>query len=257
MAEGWIMLHRKVTDHWVWQKKPFSYGQAWTDILLECNHDERKTLIKGVLITCSRGQSINSLKTWAKRWGWTVAATRHFLTLLENDDMIQTKSERVTTRLSVCNYETYQAKQHAESTQNNRKTNAEQSQSNTNNNDNNETMEEEIHTPEPRPEPKLKAKKISYAEHVRMTEEEHSKLVNEYGEDDTQKFIERLNTYKGSTGKKYKSDYMTMYSWVIQAVLKDQQQKYNGKSNGRTHTPSESEYRMLAEKHLGAGQGAE
>lgn len=141
MAEGWIMLHRKLTEHWVWQKKPFSYGQAWADILLECNHDERKTVIKGTLVTCQRGQSINSLKTWAKRWGWTIAATRHFLTLLENDKMIDTKSERVTTRLSVCKYETYQSKQHAEQSQNNRKAIAKQSQSNTNNNVNNENNE--------------------------------------------------------------------------------------------------------------------
>jgi len=164
MAEGWIALHRRITEHWVWQKKPFSYGQAWADILLECNHDERKAVIKGALITCYRGQSINSLKTWAKRWGWTVAATRHFLGLLESDKMIVTKSERVTTRLSVCKYESYQGKQHAEQTQSNRRAIAEQTQSNTNNNDNNETMKQEREAPKKpkvKPEPSETDKRLS------------------------------------------------------------------------------------------------
>ena len=113
---GWISIHRKITGNWIWEGKPFSYGQAWIDILLECNHSERKHLIKKKLITTKRGQSSNSLQTWANRWGWSVSATRHFLDLLKIDGMCDTHNAQVTTVLTVCNYDTYQNKPHAQGT---------------------------------------------------------------------------------------------------------------------------------------------
>ena len=59
---------------------------------------------------------------------------------------------------------------------------------------------------------------------VSLKEEEYSKLVYGYGEKATEKFIEVLNLYKGSTGKTYKSDYMTILNWVIDKV----NEKYPG-----------------------------
>ena len=60
--------------------------------------------------------------------------------------------------------------------------------------------------------------KHQYAEFVSMKEEEYQKLVDEYGEDITKKCIEKLDNYKGSSGKKYKSDYRAILSWVIDRV---------------------------------------
>lgn len=60
-----------------------------------------------------------------------------------------------------------------------------------------------------------KPKKIKYAEFVSMTEEEYQKLVDKHGEADTLRLIEILNNYKGSSGKKYKSDYLAILNWVI------------------------------------------
>jgi len=125
---GWISIHRKITNHWVWNDKPFTKGQAWIDILLECNHDERKVLIKGKLLTAKRGESLNSLKTWSQRWGWSISKVRHFLELLQADSMCDIESESITTRLKVCNYDNYQESQHAKETQKKRKRNAEETQ---------------------------------------------------------------------------------------------------------------------------------
>jgi len=110
---GWISIHRKITRNWIWEGKPFSYGQAWIDILLECNHAERKQLIKKKLVKTTRGQSSNSRQTWATRWGWSKSAVDHFLKLLELDGMIQTENIHVTTRLTVLNYDTYQRQTNA------------------------------------------------------------------------------------------------------------------------------------------------
>lgn len=60
---------------------------------------------------------------------------------------------------------------------------------------------------------KIKKRKIYYAESVSMTESEHAKLVQEFGEQKTVEIIERLSLYKLSKGVKYKSDYHTILAW--------------------------------------------
>lgn len=59
--------------------------------------------------------------------------------------------------------------------------------------------------------------KKSYAEFVKMTEDEYNKLVEQYGESAVKRMIEILDDYKGSNGKKYKSDYRAIRKWVSAA----------------------------------------
>ena len=141
MKLGWISLHRQLQNNWVWKEKPFSKGQAWVDILLECNHAENKILIKGKLLTVERGESLNSLKTWAKKWGWTIGKVRRFFELLQKDSMIELKNESISTRLTVCNYDNYQNEQHAHETQTKRTRHGDDTHTDTNNNVNNENNE--------------------------------------------------------------------------------------------------------------------
>lgn len=76
--------------------------------------------------------------------------------------------------------------------------------------------------PKPKAKPKI-AEKKNYGEFVTLTEEEYSKLVGKYGEDDTKGMIEILDNYKGSTGKKYKSDYRTILNWVVNSYYNERQ----------------------------------
>jgi hypothetical protein len=62
-------------------------------------------------------------------------------------------------------------------------------------------------------EKKVKESKKKYKEYVSMTTTEYQKLVDQFGEEGTQDRIENLNLYKGSNGKKYKDDYMTILAW--------------------------------------------
>ena len=48
-----------------------------------------------------------------------------------------------------------------------------------------------------------------------MTNDEYSSLVAKIGDDGVAWCIEKLDNYKGSTGKKYDNDYRTILSWVI------------------------------------------
>jgi hypothetical protein len=60
---------------------------------------------------------------------------------------------------------------------------------------------------------KSKVNKNNYAEYVTMSEEQFQKLIQEFGQDGANERIVRLNLYKGSTGKKYKDDYLTILNW--------------------------------------------
>lgn len=83
----------------------------------------------------------------------------------------------------------------------------------------------------PKSSTKLEPKKTQYAEFVFMTEDEYQKLIDTYGEDRTKKMIEILDNYKGSSGKKYKSDYRAILSWVVDKVEEKQTQTKQQSSN--------------------------
>ena len=124
---GWIKLHRSIQEHWLYtEKRKFSKFEAWNDILLTVNFTEGKTIIKGKLIQIKRGESILSLDSWAKRWGWDKSAVRRFLNTLQKDNMIELKNETITTRLIVCKYDTYQDMRNADETQMKHKRNADE-----------------------------------------------------------------------------------------------------------------------------------
>lgn len=126
---GWIKLHRDIKNHWIYtEKRKFSKFEAWTDILLCVNHAQAKTIIKGKLITIERGESILSLDSWAHKWGWNKSAVNRFFELLKKDGMILLQNETVTTRITVCNYASYQDERNGNETQTKRKRNASETQ---------------------------------------------------------------------------------------------------------------------------------
>ena len=106
---GWIKVYRKIQDHWLYEnKRPKTKLEAWIHILLTVNFKESKMLTRGVIYDCKRGQSLFSLQTWAKEFNWSVQSVRTFFNQLEKDEMIHTEGLQYTTRLTVCNYESYQ-----------------------------------------------------------------------------------------------------------------------------------------------------
>ncbi len=124
--KGWIKIHRQIQEHWIFSDS--DYFKWWIDILLEVNHSPAKVLIKGSVFICDIGQKLYSLDTWAKRWKCNKSKARRFLKLLENDSMIELINEKKTTRLIVCNYESYQVERNADETQTKRKRNANETQ---------------------------------------------------------------------------------------------------------------------------------
>lgn len=108
--KGWIKLHRKIKDHWLWGD-PTRF-QRWIIMLLEVNYTEGKMTLGNRLITVKRGGSANSLRTWSDLFGCGTKATTNFFELLESDGMITRKTlgkgKHSTTLINVTNYEEYQ-----------------------------------------------------------------------------------------------------------------------------------------------------
>lgn len=133
--KGWVSVHRKVTGHWLYDKKPYDPLHAWLDILLTVNHADRKILFDGQLILVKAGQMITSLSKLTERWGWeNRSKTKRFLELLLSDGMVVLERNKNGTLLTVANWELYQKHE----TQMEQPRNTGETQSDTNNNDNNE-----------------------------------------------------------------------------------------------------------------------
>ena len=123
---GWIKVHRQLSNHWIWEKP--EYLKWWMDILMQANIETKKVLIKGQLIEVGRGEVIYSYETWANRWKINKSKVLRFLKMLEKDSMIVLKSETVTTRLTICKYDTYQGERNDSETQVKRTRNASETQ---------------------------------------------------------------------------------------------------------------------------------
>ena len=106
--KGFIALYRDVLDHWLWDDKPFSRGQAWIDLLLTVNHTDKKIMFNGELTTIKRGQTITSIRQLCDRWGWSNNKVTRFLKMLESEQMLTRKSDSKKTAITIDNYSFWQ-----------------------------------------------------------------------------------------------------------------------------------------------------
>lgn len=106
--KGWIKLHRKVLDSWIWQDKPFDKARAWVDLLLLAMHHDKGLLVDGELVTIQRGSFMTSIVKLSERWGWSRNKVTRYLNLLESEQMLHTKRTPVGTLITIVKYEDYQ-----------------------------------------------------------------------------------------------------------------------------------------------------
>lgn len=105
---GWVIIDRQLFDHYLWEDKPFSKGQAWIDLIGLANYEDGKTPYRGQVVTCKRGEVNRSMSFLAKRWGWSRKKVKAFIELLESDKMVTTKVTTHRTTITLVNYEKFQ-----------------------------------------------------------------------------------------------------------------------------------------------------
>lgn len=108
----------------------FTKMQAWVDLLLLACHKRTMVFIRGIQIVLNPGELCYSQLSLAERWKWNFKTVVKFLEYLKNCGMVETKTNNVSTIISIKNWDLYQG--NGEQTETKTETKTE-----TNNNDNN------------------------------------------------------------------------------------------------------------------------
>jgi hypothetical protein len=137
LAEGWIKLYRSILTNEYWLEKPFTRGQAWVDMILTANHENRKVPFDGNLIEVERGSYITSIRKICERWGWSNTKVVKFFKVLEEEKMIAYKSDNKKTLITILKYSEYQDNNITETSQKHHRNDTETTQKHTNKNDKN------------------------------------------------------------------------------------------------------------------------
>lgn len=109
MNVGWISIHRKIRECVIWDTdEPFTRRDAWIDLLLLANHNDKEILFDGKKIVVKKGQYLTSVRKLAKEWHWGNAKTLSYLRLLEECEMITRNADSRRTLITIVNYGVYQ-----------------------------------------------------------------------------------------------------------------------------------------------------
>lgn len=206
---GYIIIARKIETSSIAEAPPYA-REIWFYLLRTANHKDNNI--------CKRGQTIRRYIDIREALKWYIGYRKcmYSITQCENAMKLLMKARMITkmrtTRgllITICNYNTYQNPKLYES-QNEKGTSA--------------TMEpQHRHTinknvKKDKNDKKKEKKNISpktlYLDRVFLTDDEHRKLYERFGEDVTRQLIESLNDGIGSKGYKYNSHYSTILVWA-------------------------------------------
>lgn len=105
---GFIIIHRKLQDNWLWMSEPFSKAQAWIDLLFLANHKDSSFFLRGARIEVKRGHLARSEESLSERWKWSREKLRNFLKLLETEQQIRQHKSNIIKVIEIINYNSFQ-----------------------------------------------------------------------------------------------------------------------------------------------------
>ena len=97
-------------------------------------------------------------------------------------------------------------------------------------------------------DPKKVDNKIKMLDFVYLTEQEYSNLIIWYGTEKVKEVIERLSTYIGAKGDKYKSHYHTIIMWFQKKWVQRIDQRKELEAKKQEHKEPEKEYVPMTEE---------
>lgn len=107
---GWIKVDRKIQENPLWEADVFSRGQAWIDLLLLANHEDKEIFINGQYFKIKRSQHFTSIRKLSVRWKWDKDKVLRFLRQLEASGMLTRIRTHNATLLTIVNYDKYQSR---------------------------------------------------------------------------------------------------------------------------------------------------
>jgi hypothetical protein len=105
---GYILLHRRLRSHYLFKREPETERGAWIDLLLQASYTPHRLRWNSEIITVGRGEVPTSYRKLAEQWMWGVNSVRRFLSILEQEGMVSTKTDTGFLIVTICNYDTYQ-----------------------------------------------------------------------------------------------------------------------------------------------------
>jgi hypothetical protein len=248
IPEGYVLLARKIRRSPLWLALKATHRIVMIELLLQAQFKDGKVARNGEILDLKRGQIATSYQQIVDDISdkdITVKVVRNAIEKLVKYDFLAKDEAKSRAKkgllLTVVNYDVYQDSENYKgkvSGKEEGKEGAERGQSKgkegaINKNDNNAKNAKKVN-------------KIKYAEFVSLEESEYLKLVEQFSEFGAKEKIEKLNLYKGSTGKKYKSDYMTILNWA----KKDSKPALNfGQHQKQNEVKSHGSYQVDTERH--------
>lgn len=113
--EGYIKLSRKIADNDFYFNNKFDYMRAWIDLLILAWYKPQTVIIKGIPIDLNPGELCYSMLNLAVRWQWDTWVVSSFLKFLKKRKMIHIKISRITTIITILNWDKYQNFSHINS----------------------------------------------------------------------------------------------------------------------------------------------
>lgn len=118
MKTTFFKVDRDIQNHWLWNDKPFSRGQAWIDLLLLATHTDHQGILDGKIINRKRGEVHVSIVFLAERWGWSRNKVYRYIALLKNQKMVTSNGTTDGTIITIEKYSFYQGDYTANGTSN-------------------------------------------------------------------------------------------------------------------------------------------
>lgn len=208
--QGWIKLHRCLKEKAIWQNSSPEHKTILITLLMMANHEEKQWEWNGGKFVVKPGQFVTSLESIRKKAGKGISIKniRSALKRFEKLEFLANETAKAGRLITIVNWGVYQGEEKKGAKQKANRGQTGGKQGATNKNDKNDKNEKND-------------KKVLYAEFVKMTSAEYQKLRERFGEQTTVELINILDNYKGSTGKKYESDYRAILSWVVKRYEED------------------------------------
>lgn len=203
MDRGYAKLWRKIFDSG-WYTKPLTCHLA-IHLILKANHKDKKFIFNKKEMVCKRGQLITGRNQLAKETGLSTQNIRTSLDTLSNCGFLTIKSTNKFSIITICNYDSYQDKNIETNQQTNKQVTSKQPATNHKQECKNDKNEKSVGDSPAR---------IKFLDFVLMTKDEHQKLLDRFGQEMTNDYMERLNNHIGSKGRRYKSHYYTICQWI-------------------------------------------
>jgi hypothetical protein len=99
MKNGYIKLHRSLSDNDIWGAEPFTKGQAWIDLLMLANFKDGFIIKRGIKIDVLRGDIGMSEDELATRWKWSRGKVRRFIEYLDGQEMVQKIVQKIFSKI--------------------------------------------------------------------------------------------------------------------------------------------------------------